>query len=115
MLRPETETEPHIETGDDPQSPPASSMRQHTLGGPIKVEGLGLLLGAPVHVSIEPADIDHGIVFERIDLDPPVRIPALLRMWFPGDDGRPSNLARPRLRPSNIACPHSPASASIMP
>jgi UDP-3-O-[3-hydroxymyristoyl] N-acetylglucosamine deacetylase/3-hydroxyacyl-[acyl-carrier-protein] dehydratase len=25
---------------------------------------------------IEPADIDHGIVFERVDLDPPVRIPA---------------------------------------
>ncbi|MFB0984661.1 MAG: UDP-3-O-acyl-N-acetylglucosamine deacetylase, partial [Phycisphaerales bacterium] len=83
MLRPETETEPHTETGDDPQSPPASSMRQHTLGGSIKVEGLGLLLGAPVHVSIEPADIDHGIVFERIDLDPPVRIPALVENVIP--------------------------------
>ena len=83
MLRPETEIEPNTETGDDPQSPPASSMRQHTLGGPIKVEGLGLLLGAPVHVSIEPADIDHGIVFERIDLDPPVRIPALVENVIP--------------------------------
>ena len=83
MLRPETDTEPNTETGSDEYSPPAASMRQHTLGGPIKIEGLGLLLGDPVHVTIEPADIDHGIVFERIDLDPPVRIPALVENVVP--------------------------------
>jgi UDP-3-O-[3-hydroxymyristoyl] N-acetylglucosamine deacetylase/3-hydroxyacyl-[acyl-carrier-protein] dehydratase len=83
MLRPKTEIEPTTETESDETSPPAASMRQHTLGGPIKVEGLGLLLGDPVHVLIEPADIDHGIVFERIDLDPPVRIPALVENVVP--------------------------------
>ncbi|MAD18621.1 MAG: 3-hydroxyacyl-[acyl-carrier-protein] dehydratase FabZ [Planctomycetaceae bacterium] len=85
MLRPETETETETRTEDveDATTPPAVSPRQHTLGGPITVEGLGLLLGAPVEVTIEPADPDHGIVFERIDLDPPVRIPALVENVVP--------------------------------
>ena len=42
------------------------------------MEGLGLMSGAPVTLIIEPAEVDHGIVFERVDLDPPIRIPALV-------------------------------------
>ncbi|MCH2135995.1 MAG: UDP-3-O-acyl-N-acetylglucosamine deacetylase [Phycisphaerales bacterium] len=49
---------------------------QHTVADTVSVEGRGLMSGAPVTLSIEPADPDHGIVFERTDLDPPVRIPA---------------------------------------
>ena len=54
----------------------ATHAMQHTLAGPVTVSGRGLLLGEPVTIVIEPAPADHGIVFERVDLDPPVRIPA---------------------------------------
>ena len=57
---------------------PAAAKRQHTLGGPITIEGKGLLLGEDCTVVIEPAKSDSGIVFERSDMDPPVRIPALV-------------------------------------
>ena len=49
---------------------------QQTLAEPVRVSGKGLLLGQDASVVIEPAEVDHGIVFERSDLDPPVRIPA---------------------------------------
>ncbi len=57
---------------------PGASTRQHTLGGPAHFEGLGLLLGEPVTLEVEPAEPDHGIVFERCDLETPVRIPAIV-------------------------------------
>ena len=60
------------------ETTPAVSTRQHTLAGPTRFEGLGLLLGAPVTVEVEPAEVDHGIVFERTDLENPVRIPAIV-------------------------------------
>jgi UDP-3-O-[3-hydroxymyristoyl] N-acetylglucosamine deacetylase / 3-hydroxyacyl-[acyl-carrier-protein] dehydratase len=52
--------------------------RQHTLAAPVTITGLGLLLGEEATVTIEPAPVNHGIVFERADLTPPVRIPALV-------------------------------------
>jgi len=51
--------------------------KQHTVAGEVKVAGKGLLLGEHAEVSIMPAPVNHGIVFERVDLDPPVRLPAL--------------------------------------
>ena len=57
---------------------PAASTRQHTLGGEVAIEGKGLLMGEDCRVVIEPAELDSGIIFERADLDPPVRIPALV-------------------------------------
>ena len=57
---------------------PAASTRQHTLAAAVTIEGKGLLLGEDAKVVIEPAEVDAGIVFERSDLDPPVRIPALV-------------------------------------
>lgn len=70
------------ETPETPETtiehPPAVSTRQHTLGGSAHFEGLGLLLGEPVTVEVEPAEADHGIVFERCDLETPVRIPAIV-------------------------------------
>jgi UDP-3-O-[3-hydroxymyristoyl] N-acetylglucosamine deacetylase/3-hydroxyacyl-[acyl-carrier-protein] dehydratase len=44
----------------------------------VSVRGAGLLLGEEAVLMIEPAEADHGIVFERTDLDPPVRIPAIV-------------------------------------
>lgn len=52
---------------------------QQTVAGPVRVSGKGLLLGEDATLVIEPAPVDHGIVFERIDLDPPVRLPASAR------------------------------------
>ncbi len=50
---------------------------QHTVADEIHCSGIGLLLGQPAEVVICPAPQHHGIVFERVDLDPPVQIPAL--------------------------------------
>ena len=61
-----------------PAAPSGQSLKQHTLQAPITVSGPGLMLGQDAIVTIEPAPVNHGLVFERIDLDPPVRIPALV-------------------------------------
>ncbi|MBL1217902.1 MAG: UDP-3-O-[3-hydroxymyristoyl] N-acetylglucosamine deacetylase [Planctomycetes bacterium] len=51
---------------------------QRTLSAAAEIEGRGLFLGEPVTCVILPAPPDHGIVFERTDLDEPVRIPAFV-------------------------------------
>ena len=56
---------------------------QHTIAREVTVEGVGLLLGQPARVTICPAAIDTGIVFERTDLDPPVVIPARVNNVIP--------------------------------
>jgi UDP-3-O-[3-hydroxymyristoyl] N-acetylglucosamine deacetylase/3-hydroxyacyl-[acyl-carrier-protein] dehydratase len=53
--------------------------KQHTLAGPVTVSGKGLLLGEEATMTIHPAPPDHGIVFERTDVSPPVQIPALVQ------------------------------------
>ena len=55
---------------------PAAEARQRTLASEVLVAGRGLLGGAMAEARILPAPADSGIVFERADLDPPVRIPA---------------------------------------
>ncbi len=40
---------------------------QQTLQSEITVSGVGLMLGAPVDLTIKPAPADSGIVFQRID------------------------------------------------
>ena len=51
---------------------------QHTLAAPVTVSGLGLFRGEPCTVTIEPGEPDTGIVFVRVDVEPEVRIPALV-------------------------------------
>jgi len=46
--------------------------RQRTLAGEVVVRGRGLLTGAEVELTICPAAVGTGIVFERIDLKVPV-------------------------------------------
>jgi UDP-3-O-[3-hydroxymyristoyl] N-acetylglucosamine deacetylase/3-hydroxyacyl-[acyl-carrier-protein] dehydratase len=52
--------------------------RQRTIARSVKVSGKGLLTGAEATVEICPGAADEGIVFERVDVNPPVRIPALV-------------------------------------
>ena len=56
----------------------ASGPKQHTLAGPAGIVGKGLLLGEEATATILPAPPNHGIVFERVDISPPVQIPALV-------------------------------------
>lgn len=49
-------------------------MRQRTIGKPVSTAGVGLHSGERVELTLRPADSDTGIVFRRVDLDPPVEI-----------------------------------------
>lgn len=46
-------------------------LRQRTLAQPVTAKGIGLHSGVPVQLSLRPAPADYGIVFRRVDLDPP--------------------------------------------
>jgi UDP-3-O-[3-hydroxymyristoyl] N-acetylglucosamine deacetylase len=49
---------------------------QHTLGQPISAVGIGLHSGRKIRISLLPAPIGHGIVFQRTDLPEAAPIPA---------------------------------------
>ena len=51
-------------------------IKQRTLRNVIKASGVGLHSGEKVYLTLRPAPIDTGIVFRRVDLEPPVDIPA---------------------------------------
>lgn len=51
-------------------------VRQKTLKTVVKATGVGLHSGARVEMCLRPAAPDTGIVFRRVDLDPPVDMPA---------------------------------------
>jgi len=51
-------------------------IRQRTLKNVIRATGVGLHTGTKVYLTLRPAAPDTGIVFRRVDLDPPVDIPA---------------------------------------
>jgi len=51
-------------------------LRQRTLKQKVQTTGIGLHSGERVTLTIHPAPVDHGIVYRRVDLDPPVTIPA---------------------------------------
>lgn len=50
------------------QSNGNSHSNQHTLGQPITISGVGIHTGAAVTMTLEPAEPNTGIVFQRIDL-----------------------------------------------
>ena len=41
--------------------------KQRTLKGPIKATGIGLHTGKKVEIQLNPADVNHGVVFYRAD------------------------------------------------
>jgi UDP-3-O-[3-hydroxymyristoyl] N-acetylglucosamine deacetylase len=52
-------------------------LKQRTLKNVIHATGVGLHTGDKVAITLRPAAPDSGIVFRRVDLDPPVEIKAL--------------------------------------
>jgi UDP-3-O-[3-hydroxymyristoyl] N-acetylglucosamine deacetylase len=61
-------------------------IKQRTLKNVIRATGVGLHTGEKVYLTLRPAAADTGIVFRRVDLDPPVEIEA-----------RPENVGDTRL------------------
>ncbi|MBE9539828.1 MAG: UDP-3-O-acyl-N-acetylglucosamine deacetylase [Proteobacteria bacterium] len=51
-------------------------IRQRTLRNSIKATGIGLHTGEKVYLTLNPAPVNTGIVFRRVDLNPVVEIPA---------------------------------------
>lgn len=51
-------------------------LRQRTLKQAVQTTGIGLHSGQRVELTIRPSSVNSGIVFRRIDLNPPVSIPA---------------------------------------
>jgi UDP-3-O-[3-hydroxymyristoyl] N-acetylglucosamine deacetylase len=51
-------------------------IRQRTLKNVIRATGVGLHTGKKVYLTLRPAPAGSGIVFRRVDLDPPVSIRA---------------------------------------
>ncbi|WP_437204067.1 UDP-3-O-acyl-N-acetylglucosamine deacetylase [Planctomicrobium sp. SH664] len=56
---------------------------QQTIQRPVSVSGFGLFGGQDVDLVFCPAAVDTGIVFERVDLKPSVRIPAWIEYVVP--------------------------------
>ncbi len=52
-------------------------IKQRTLKNVIRATGVGLHTGEKVYLTLKPAPVNTGIIFTRVDLDPPVSIPAL--------------------------------------
>ncbi len=50
---------------------------QKTVKEKILLSGIGLHSGKPVNMTIRPADAETGIIFHRIDMNPPVSIEAV--------------------------------------
>jgi UDP-3-O-[3-hydroxymyristoyl] N-acetylglucosamine deacetylase len=61
-------------------------IKQRTLKNVIRATGVGLHTGEKVYLTLRPARPDTGIIFRRIDIDPPVEVPA-----------RPENVGDTRL------------------
>lgn len=57
-------------------SSPGLLRRQRTVAGPVELNGEGLFSGQPVHMRIQPAPVDTGIVFRRTDLPDSPDVPA---------------------------------------
>ncbi|HEY5634479.1 MAG TPA: UDP-3-O-acyl-N-acetylglucosamine deacetylase [Burkholderiaceae bacterium] len=51
-------------------------LRQRTIKSKVSTAGVGLHSGQRVEITLRPAAVNTGIVFRRVDLDPPVDIPA---------------------------------------
>lgn len=51
-------------------------IQQRTLKNVIRATGVGLHTGEKVYLTLRPSDIDSGIVFRRVDLDPVVELKA---------------------------------------
>jgi len=51
-------------------------LKQRTIKQLVKTTGVGLHSGTKVELTLRPAAVDAGILFRRVDFDPPVLLPA---------------------------------------
>ena len=75
-------------------------IRQRTLKNVIRATGVGIHTGEKVYMTLRPAAVDTGIVFRRVDLNPPVEIHA--RAENVGDTSLSSTLTRETIRVSTV-------------
>ena len=75
-------------------------VKQRSLKNMIRATGVGLHTGAKVYMTLRPAPANTGIVFRRIDLDPPVEIKG--EPYAVGDTRLSSCLERDGVRVSTV-------------
>ena len=75
-------------------------IRQRTLKNIIRATGVGLHTGEKIYLTLRPAAVDTGIVFRRVDLEPPVEIAALAENV--GDTRLSSTLVKGNVRISTV-------------
>jgi len=68
-----------LQVAESNQPAVATTAKQHTVAEPVVVKGRGLLLGEEATCTILPAPPHHGVVFERVDVNPPVQVVASVR------------------------------------
>ena len=73
---------------------------QRTLKNTIRATGVGLHTGEKVYLTLRPAAADTGIVFRRVDLEPPVEIKAA--PYAVGDTRLSSCLTRDGVRVGTV-------------
>lgn len=75
-------------------------IRQRTLKNVIRATGVGLHTGEKVYLTLRPAPADAGIIFRRVDLEPPVEVRA--KAENVGDTTLSSTLADGDVRISTV-------------
>lgn len=75
-------------------------IKQRTLRNEIGAVGVGVHAGKPVKVQLKPADLNTGIVFRRVDVNPHVDIPA--RADYVGDTRMSTTLQVGHLKISTV-------------
>jgi UDP-3-O-[3-hydroxymyristoyl] N-acetylglucosamine deacetylase len=75
-------------------------LKQRTIKQLVKTVGVGLHSGTKVELTLRPAAVDTGIVFRRVDLNPPVDLPA--RALDVGDTRMASTLDKNGAKVSTI-------------
>jgi len=75
-------------------------LRQRTLKSLVRTVGIGLHSGAKVQLVLRPAAVDTGIVFRRVDTDPPVQIEA--SALSVGDTRMASTLEKGKVRIATV-------------
>jgi UDP-3-O-[3-hydroxymyristoyl] N-acetylglucosamine deacetylase len=75
-------------------------LKQRTIQQTVKTVGVGLHSGTKVELTLRPADINTGIVFRRIDLDPVIEFPSIANSV--GDTRMASTLTRDGAKISTV-------------
>ena len=75
-------------------------IKQRTLKNVIRATGVGLHTGKKVFLTLRPAAANTGIIFRRVDLEPPVEMPALKK--YVGDTQLSTSLAKGNVRIATV-------------